>query len=211
LVSKGAKINAIDNGGRSPLAIAEKSGHRQVVNLLSHLEKGTPPALFAKSLTKPIRVLSKMLLTRKGMSEDKLTPNVQPDKTASRLPDNGKIIRYHSDRAIAPFEIKTRSGSGHYFVKLVSMSTKKDVLKVFVRDGRSVEVKVPLGSYELKYAVGKTWHGPELLFGPDTICSKADKILAFKKKGNRVLGHSVELYLQLDGNLPTEQIPRSEF
>lgn len=227
LVSKRARINAIDNGGRSPLAIAEKSGHKQVVNLLSHLEKGTPASLIAGPKMKQSRILSKMML-KKIRSEDELTPNVQSDKTASvksnktasvksnktasRLPDNGKVIRYHSNRrAIAPFEIKTRSGSGHYFVKLVSMSTKKDVLKVFVHDGRSVEFKVPLGSYELKYAVGKTWYGPERLFGPDTKCSKADKILSFKKKGNQVLGHSVELYLQLDGNLQTEEIPRSEF
>jgi hypothetical protein len=128
------------------------------------------------------------------------------------LPYNGKIIRYRSNRrAIAPFEIKTRSGSGHYFVKLVKSGTKRDILTVFVHGGQSVEVKVPLGSYELKYAVGKTWYGPELLFGPDTKCSKADKILDFKKEGNQVLGHSVELYLQLDGNLQTKEIPRSEF
>lgn len=211
LVSKGAKINAMDNEGRSPLSIAKKMGHQQVVNLLSQLEKGKPSALIADSQTKASRSPSKLMLKKKGTSESSHTSQVKSNRPALRLPDNGKIIRYHSSRAIAPFEIKTRSGSGHYFVKLVEWNTKKVVLKVFVRDGRSVEFKVPLGSYELKYAVGKTWYGPELLFGPDTICSKADKILAFKKKGNQLLGHSVELYLQLDGNLQTEEIPRSEF
>jgi len=124
---------------------------------------------------------------------------------------NGEVTRYHSSAAIAPFEIKTRSGGGHYFVKLVELNTKKDILTVFVHGGRHAEIKVPLGSYELKYAVGKTWYGPDSLFGSKTKYSKADKILAFKQEGNEIFGLSVELYLQQGGNLETEEIPRSEF
>jgi TPR repeat protein len=138
-------------------------------------------------------------------------PQVKSSEQVLPLPYNGQITRYHSSTSIAPFEIKTRSGSGHYYVKLVEWKTKKDTLAVFVHGGRSVEIKVPLGNYELKYAVGKTWYGLDRLFGPKTIYSKADKILVFKQEGNQVLGHSVELYLQMDGNLQTEEIPRSEF
>lgn len=126
-------------------------------------------------------------------------------------PFNGQIERYHTAEAIAPFEIKTRAGSGNYFIKLVDYHTKNLILTVFVRGGQAVNFDVPLGTFELKYAVGTVWYGTEYLFGPDTACSKADTILEFRQTGLEVSGYSVELYLQADGNLETERIPLAEF
>jgi len=84
-------------------------------------------------------------------------------------------------------------------------------LTVFVYGGQSAKIDVPLGSFELKYATGDTWYGTKDLFGPNTACSKADKRFDFKRTGNQVSGHSVELYLQVDGNLETAPISLSEF
>ena len=139
------------------------------------------------------------------------TAPVYFNEPALSLPVNGSVVKYHSLEAIAPLEIKTRSGSGNYYVKLVTAYTNKMVLTVFVREGCSVEIDVPLGSYQLKYAVGKTWYGTEHLFGPNTACSIADDIFYFRTEGLHVTGYSVELYLQVNGNLETERIPVSEF
>lgn len=127
------------------------------------------------------------------------------------LPLNGFTERYHSSEAIAPFEIRTRYGSGNYYVKMVDYYTKKTVLTIFVRDGQSVNIDVPLGTYELKYAVGKNWYGNEHLFGPDTACSKAKDRFEFERHGDEITGYTVELYLQINGNLETNTIPVSSF
>jgi len=142
---------------------------------------------------------------------ESINPPVEDNGLTLPLPNNGSVNRYHTSEAIAPLEIKTRGNSGFYYVKLVDFDTKKPVLTVFIYGGRIVNIDVPLGSFELKYATGDTWYGTKQLFGPNTACSKADKRFDFKQIGNQVSGYAVELYLQVDGNLATAPIPLSEF
>jgi hypothetical protein len=110
----------------------------------------------------------------------------------------------------APFEVKTAKGSA-YFVKLVALGTNRAVLTAFLRGGEAFEALVPTGRYELRYASGQTWYGPEHLFGPDTVYSKADQIFEFQRTREGYVGVSVELILQASGNLQTVAIAPSSF
>lgn len=109
----------------------------------------------------------------------------------------------------APFEINT-SETGYYFIKLVEIGTNKAV-KIFVHAGKPLEVEIPLGKYEMKYAYGKTWYGEEYLFGPETVYTKSDSIFDFEKRGNRISGYTVTLYKVRDGNMQTHEITAADF
>jgi hypothetical protein len=126
------------------------------------------------------------------------------------LPPNGKIQTYTSGAGLAPFEIKSSVGSS-YLVKLTDVSTGQPVLTVFVRGGSSVELKVPLGTYVVKYAAGDKWYGYTHFFGPSTGYSKAAETFTFAYEGNRVMGYTITLYKVHNGNLRTESISPNEF
>ena len=127
------------------------------------------------------------------------------------LPKNGWIVNYHSGDPIAPLRIITRDSYQNYFAKIEDYYTGQSILTVFVRGGESIDIEVPLGTYKLKYAVGKTWYGPDYLFGPETSYSKADEKFLFSRVGNNISGYTVELYLQRDGNLQVSNISASNF
>ena len=200
--------------------LAAYNGDKKAVQFRNKLKQDIPSVQIAKAkkLAKAFELSRKKTIEyNKNVqntysSEEMLNSSHPPSKlSALSLPENGEVIRYHTSKAIAPFEIKTQLGKRHYFVKLVEYGQKKTILTVFIRDGQSVKIDVPLGTYEVKYAVGQTWYGPENLFGPDTKYSKADEKFEFKKIGNQVKGYTIELYLQVDGNLETESISHSEF
>ena len=126
------------------------------------------------------------------------------------LPYSGSVRTYTSGERIAPFEIKASQGS-NYLVKLVDAYTHAPVLTVFVRSGTTVNVDAPIGTYEVRYASGKTWYGYEYLFGPDTAYSKADKTFTFEVVGNQVSGFTITLYEVAHGNLRTSTIRPTDF
>ena len=145
-----------------------------------------------------------------SMSADKniKTPFSQPFQP---IPINGAVKRYVKEEAIAPLKITTRESGNHYFVKIVDWYTNKIVCTVFIRSGQSFNLKVPLGSYKLKYATGEKWYGMKFLFGPETAYSVADKQFIFEVRGDHVSGYTVELFLQPHGNLKTNKITAEEF
>ncbi len=130
-----------------------------------------------------------------------------PEQT---LPFSGSVRIYTTAEKEAPFEIKAAAGS-HYLVKLVDGYTGTPVLTVFVRSGTTINVDVPLGTYELRYACGSTWYGYKLFFGPDTAYSKADKTFTFEVVGNQARGFTITLYKVAHGNLHTSAIRATEF
>ena len=141
-------------------------------------------------------------------------PSVLPPKLppAVPLPANGTVKLYGFSEGIAPLTIATRSGGGHYFVKLRTVGTRELVAEVFVREGQQASIKVPLGTYELTYATGRTWYGRKGdFFGPETRYAKADDTFTFRVDGNQILGYTIELYLQSYGNLETESMSAREF
>lgn len=127
------------------------------------------------------------------------------------LPQSGITYKYFTGEGIAPLGVKTQSGDLNYFVKVADWDTKETVLTMFIRSGESASVKLPLGNYEFKYATGKTWYGPDYLFGPNTSYYIADAKMDFYRSGNAYNGHTVELIPRVGGNLRTEKINKNSF
>jgi hypothetical protein len=134
----------------------------------------------------------------------------RPSIPEQPLPLSGSIRTFTTAEREAPFEIKAAQGS-NYLLKLVDAFTKAPVLTVFVRSGATVNIDVPLGVYEVRYASGEAWYGDEYLFGPDTAYSKADKTFTFEAVGNQVRGFTITLYKVAHGNLRTAAIKPTEF
>lgn len=99
------------------------------------------------------------------------------------LPATGFVKRHTNKSAEAPLQIKTSSGA-NYLVRLEDLASGKNAMEVFVRGGTTVEVKVPLGTYQLKYASGQNWYGTTHRFGPETAYNKADTPFRFHIEGS---------------------------
>lgn len=84
-------------------------------------------------------------------------------------------------------------------------------MTVFVRGGATVEVEVPLGQFEIRYASGENWYGPQYLFGPDTGYSKAEEVFQFTNDGYQISGYTITLYSVAGGNLRTSRISGNSF
>ena len=111
---------------------------------------------------------------------------------------------------VAPLRIVTSPGHD-YLVKIVDSVSAQDVMAVFVTGGVDIEVLVPLGSYGLKYASGEVWQGNTALFGPETNYAKTNDVFDFVENSQDYSSYTVELILQSDGNLVTQNIDASEF
>jgi len=127
------------------------------------------------------------------------------------LPETGTTVKYYNSQAFAPLGIATKSDGTNYLIKVVDWNNKNDVLTTFIRSGETTSIKVPLGSYEVRYAAGKTWYGYEYLFGPGTAYYKADSRMDFTQSGNTYNGVTIELIQRADGNLKTSNISENNF
>jgi hypothetical protein len=134
----------------------------------------------------------------------------QSDQPAKPLPKSGIFWMLPSTPRIAPFKITTQSGSRH-FIKLVDAQTKDLVIAIFVDGAQTIQIAVPVGTFELRYASGWVWYGPKYLFGPKTQCTKCLHFLTFAQDGDYVNGHDVTLYKMPDANLEIAPIDISEF
>lgn len=121
-------------------------------------------------------------------------------------PYTGVIISDPVGECIAPLTVETR-GEEDYYIILKGT----DEMSFYVNAGQTADVEVPLGDYEIYYAVGKTWYGKEYLFGPDTARYKCDDCFEFYEEDGYVNGWTLELYLQNNGNLHTEEVGAEDF
>lgn len=138
-------------------------------------------------------------------------PRTPPKPDCAAVAIRSGVHRVYTSRAgIAPLKIVTASGAD-YYVKLEDTRSSHTAMTIFVRGGFSVEVKVPLGTYKMKYASGSTWCGEDLLFGKSTRYSEAQSVFNFADEGNQISGYTVQLIMQRDGNLSTKSIPASSF
>lgn len=133
----------------------------------------------------------------------------EPNYPEQPLPNTGDTDNPNLN-GIAPLEIRTSTGA-NYWIKIDDANTNQHVVSYFVRSGETLNVQMPLGSYIIKYATGQNWYGPEHLFGNDTNYSKADDIFNFESNGNQTNGYTIELIMQTNGNLQTENIDKSQF
>ena len=120
------------------------------------------------------------------------------------------IITQEFDKGAAPLAIKTQSGND-YYVKIIEVNTRHAVMTAYIKGGEAINAKLPLGSYEIHYAAGHTWYGLPLLFGPDTIYSKAAKQFDFKLVGRMYSGITIELLSLQNSNVQTSPLKASDF
>ncbi|HBJ36802.1 MAG TPA: hypothetical protein DDZ51_19010 [Planctomycetaceae bacterium] len=129
------------------------------------------------------------------------------------LPETGVIQQYENRESAAPLEIRTRVGSGNYYIKISRIIGSRLVLSktAFIRDGETLNTTMPVGDFEIRYAVGKNWYGTERFFGKSTSYAKADDVFSFRETLQGYSGFTVELYRQVNGNLETEPLSADEF
>ncbi|MGZ8926941.1 MAG: J domain-containing protein, partial [Methylobacter sp.] len=122
------------------------------------------------------------------------------------LPQSGANNANFRD-GVAPLKIRTSFVGGyHYFVKIVNLLNSQPIGAYFIRSGETIELKVPLGTYEIRYASGAKWYGLDYLFGSDTTYNKADSTFNFSFDGYQYSGYTKELIMQQNGNLRTSAI-----
>lgn len=131
------------------------------------------------------------------------------NKPEIQMPVTGLITKIKTNKK-APLKISVTNSENNYFIKLTNIENRKSIL-AYIRKMETLDVDIPIGSYELKYAIGDKWYGEEYLFGPNTEFYKTDKILNFSITKEGALGHEIELRLQRNGNLHTETIGRDGF
>lgn len=151
---------------------------------------------------------SEVSTTAKTVTET--TTGSKPVLSPLPVPKNGEILYHNSLDQIAPFTIKT-SGTGYYLVKLKDHYSGENAITVFIHAGNTVDLDVPLGTFDLVYASGETWYGLAHLFGDDTVCAKAMDLFSFYLDGDYVSGWTVTLYPVYNGNLSTEAIDIDDF
>lgn len=158
---------------------------------------------------------SREALSLYGLGESSSQTIFQPAVNAippEPLPPNGKLVRYDFfEEAVAPIRIETRGLDQNYFCKLTRNGERTPAITVFIRGGRSASFEVPVGIYELKYAVGRDWYGEDFLFGTSTGYYEAEEDFECTRSGNSISGYSIQLYAQRNGNLKTAPISASEW
>lgn len=122
----------------------------------------------------------------------------------------GEIMYSGPRRRGAPLEIKTRFGT-NYYVKAVDASSGKTHLTAYIQGGDTLEVKMPVGEYEIKYATGQVWYGEDHFFGPATSYARADAPFYFTRDVEGYSGYTLELFTSVDGNLEMDDLSPSEF
>lgn len=161
------------------------------------------------------------------------TPTPKPTSTLKPVSVyNGELIRVPGYEGQCPFTVSTTTESGGYYVYLKYLrnapnSTEQRILKknaksssdsdisFYISAGKSVKISVPVGVYKFYYAYGETWYGETDHFGSNTIYYESDDLLTFYTEDDgdsRIYnGHTIELWLQTDGNFDTDKIPKKDF
>ncbi len=138
------------------------------------------------------------------------SPVKAPTFSQPQVPISHGIISKNFSTGVAPLEIKTSYGR-NYFVKVINVYTHEPALTAYIVGGQKFEVEIPLGTYEIRYAAGDIWYGPQYNFGPETSYSKADELFNFTADAYGYTGYTVELIMQVNGNLRTIGIDQSSF
>jgi hypothetical protein len=133
-----------------------------------------------------------------------------PACQAHTQPRQGVFAYYDLAPAVARLTIRT-AADANYFVKLEHLQSGAPSMTFFIRGNSTLEAKVPLGDYIIKYASGDLWCDESDLFGPGTTIKQADDIFTFAEDEEGISHWTIELIKQRGGNLGTRSIPRSKF
>ena len=164
---------------------------------------------FAKDKTNQAQTPSPQTSTNTSSPVPAASPAFsQPVQPLPRTGDNTASF----SNGVAPLTIKTSSSEGsHYFVKIAKMGSGLEIGSYFIRSGETLNIQVPVGIYELRYATCREWYGTYYLFGPNTTYSKAESFFTFSFDGNKYSGYTVELITQRNGNLRTSRLQPSQW
>jgi hypothetical protein len=101
-----------------------------------------------------------------------------------------------------------RIGAPHALVRLVALDDGHLELVALVRSGERLEVELPPGEYDLRYALGETWYGRSELFGARTTFGAA-----LEAVDTRVLapGAVLEFPAVVAGEIAERPLSRREF
>ncbi len=147
------------------------------------------------------------------VSSETHTPTFsEPDRVLTPVPvQNGQIIQFPLTEALAPLGVTTPSGENCYVYLSSLDGTPSNNMGFYVAADRFAEVSVPLGLYEIYYATGETWYGPEDLFGEETRRYQCEGTFDFYNDGEYYQGWTLELYLQENGNMDSDPVDENEW
>lgn len=126
------------------------------------------------------------------------------------MPENGHISKYTTKEHIAPFNITTPEGENYYYILLKNANTNDTELAFYIYPNCTINFEIPLGRYKLYHTSGKEWYGTNNLFNNNNTV-QAENILEFKMENNKIIGMTLILKNQIDGNLHTKPISKEEF
>jgi hypothetical protein len=126
------------------------------------------------------------------------------------LPETGIIKKNYAD-ASERLKIKTKTDNNNYYIKLIELTARREILTAFILSGGTLSVKVPPGGYELKYAAGPNWYGLDYLFGTSSSYGKLPQPIVFPQTGPIDGARTIELIPGRNGRLPTDIISEYDF
>lgn len=127
-------------------------------------------------------------------------------------PQTGVLYNATGREPTAPLMIIAPSGVDH-FIKLVDFETGAEGVALYIRDGETLDVLVPVGSFRLRHAFGTGWQGEEALFGRglSTRFEEATVPLNFRNVDGQVQGWTVDLNPKPGGDFYSRPSLRSGF
>lgn len=161
------------------------------------------------------------------------TTSSRPKLTQKARPANGYIFESLDLDGFAPLTIETTGTGDYYFIldpitltvpehssddfmdqyeALQYAHTQTDsYIKFYVHAGQTFDIDVPLGEYEIYYAVGEYWYGEKYLFGYDTSYYKLDETFIFSEDEDGYSGWTIGLEAVRNGNLDSIYLDPSDF
>ena len=106
-----------------------------------------------------------------------------------------------------PLKIYTPAKYDSHYIKINNASTGETYMTIYIREGDSITVYLPVGYYRIRYATGKKWYGFDELFGPDGDYLAFNETIAIKKDTK----YTLTLYQISDSNLTTKSLSQEEF
>lgn len=154
---------------------------------------------------------------RVSESPQKYTNTPRPTSTATPLPQynfphNGTIDYFtFEDDCVAPLEIITSSDYNYTIISVVRVGGVLPIIKAYIHGGETIEFDVPVGRYEIYFAEGDIYYGPQKMFSKEGAYSKFEEPLEFYGDGEYYYGHSLTLYSVYNGNIDTNSIDIEDF
>jgi len=137
--------------------------------------------------------------------------NEEPEEPGLPYPVTGVItMRPDWSEPTAALVVHAPITGSAYYLKVVNEAGQV-ICTAFLRPSTTLRTELPLGTYELRFAMGTRWLGPGEFFGANTEYAKADKKFRFYRSGNFVYGTEVTLARVINGNLETRSLSASQF